>query len=136
MKVVLVDPQIPWNTGNVGRSCLGFGAELHLMQSGGGVATVEGAVDRPVALLHNQTKTEGNGLQFELVGTASERDAIGAHVVVTSGGTAAPPGIAKSWLAGREAVDGRPTAYICRGHSCSLPVGDPKNLLPLDDNPE
>jgi tRNA (cytidine/uridine-2'-O-)-methyltransferase len=29
--VVLVDPEIPWNTGNVGRSCLGFGAELHLV---------------------------------------------------------------------------------------------------------
>jgi tRNA (cytidine/uridine-2'-O-)-methyltransferase len=30
-KVVLVEPEIPWNTGNIGRSCLGFGAELHLV---------------------------------------------------------------------------------------------------------
>ncbi len=29
--VVLVDPEIPWNTGNVGRTCLGLGAELHLV---------------------------------------------------------------------------------------------------------
>lgn len=30
-RVVLVEPEIPWNTGNVGRTCLGFGAELHLV---------------------------------------------------------------------------------------------------------
>ncbi len=30
--VVLVSPEIPWNTGNVGRSCLAFGAQLHLVR--------------------------------------------------------------------------------------------------------
>ena len=30
-RVVLIDPEIPWNTGNIGRSCLGFGAELLLV---------------------------------------------------------------------------------------------------------
>ncbi len=30
--VVLVAPQIPWNTGNVGRSCLAAGAQLHLIR--------------------------------------------------------------------------------------------------------
>jgi tRNA (cytidine/uridine-2'-O-)-methyltransferase len=29
-RVVLVEPKIPFNTGNVGRTCLGAGAELHL----------------------------------------------------------------------------------------------------------
>ena len=29
--VVLIEPEIPWNTGNVGRTCLGAGAELHLV---------------------------------------------------------------------------------------------------------
>jgi tRNA (cytidine/uridine-2'-O-)-methyltransferase len=29
-QVVLVEPEIPWNTGNVGRTCLGFGADLYL----------------------------------------------------------------------------------------------------------
>lgn len=29
--VALVEPEIHWNTGNVGRSCLGFGARLHLV---------------------------------------------------------------------------------------------------------
>lgn len=30
--VVLVSPEIPANTGNVGRSCLAFGAQLHLVR--------------------------------------------------------------------------------------------------------
>lgn len=31
MRVVLIDPEIPWNTGNIGRTCLAAGAELHLV---------------------------------------------------------------------------------------------------------
>jgi tRNA (cytidine/uridine-2'-O-)-methyltransferase len=30
--VVLVHPEIPWNTGNIGRTCVGVGAELHLVE--------------------------------------------------------------------------------------------------------
>ncbi|MHC4409683.1 MAG: tRNA (cytidine(34)-2'-O)-methyltransferase [Planctomycetota bacterium] len=30
--VVLVEPEIPWNTGIAGRSCLAFGAQLHLVE--------------------------------------------------------------------------------------------------------
>lgn len=30
--VVLVHPEIHWNAGNVGRSCLAFGAQLHLVK--------------------------------------------------------------------------------------------------------
>ncbi|MBU0987943.1 MAG: tRNA (cytidine(34)-2'-O)-methyltransferase [Proteobacteria bacterium] len=30
--VVLVAPDIPWNTGNIGRTCLGAGAHLHLVK--------------------------------------------------------------------------------------------------------
>lgn len=30
--VVLVSPDIPWNTGNIGRTCLGAGADLHLIR--------------------------------------------------------------------------------------------------------
>lgn len=30
--IVLVAPEIPWNTGNAGRSCLAFGARLHLVE--------------------------------------------------------------------------------------------------------
>jgi tRNA (cytidine/uridine-2'-O-)-methyltransferase len=31
LHIVLVEPEIPWNTGNVGRTCLAVGAELHLV---------------------------------------------------------------------------------------------------------
>jgi len=31
LHVVLVEPEIPWNTGNVGRTCLALGAKLHLV---------------------------------------------------------------------------------------------------------
>lgn len=30
--VVLVSPEIHWNTGNIGRTCLGIGARLHLIE--------------------------------------------------------------------------------------------------------
>jgi len=30
--VVLVAPEVHWNTGNIGRTCLGVGAELHLIK--------------------------------------------------------------------------------------------------------
>lgn len=32
LHLVLVEPEIHWNTGNVGRTCLGVGAHLHLVQ--------------------------------------------------------------------------------------------------------
>jgi tRNA (cytidine/uridine-2'-O-)-methyltransferase len=32
LHVVLVEPEIHWNTGNAGRTCLAAGAELHLVQ--------------------------------------------------------------------------------------------------------
>lgn len=31
LNVVLIEPEIPQNTGNVGRSCVGLGARLHLV---------------------------------------------------------------------------------------------------------
>lgn len=32
LHVVLVEPEIPWNTGNAGRTCLATGARLHLIR--------------------------------------------------------------------------------------------------------
>ncbi len=32
LHIVLVQPEIPWNTGNVGRTCLAAGAQLHLVE--------------------------------------------------------------------------------------------------------
>ena len=32
LHVVLVEPEIHWNTGNAGRTCLAAGAQLHLVE--------------------------------------------------------------------------------------------------------
>ena len=54
-------------------------------------------------------------------------------VVVAAPGEA-PDGVDPAWLAGRDARDGRPTAYVCRGVACSLPVHEPDGIaaLPAD----
>lgn len=42
--------------------------------------------DRPVGLLHNETEGAGHAVVVELHGVASNRDAIGAKIVVMAGG--------------------------------------------------
>lgn len=55
-------------------------------------------LDRPAALLENRTSTSNHYVQFELVGTKSERDAIGAVVHVKSGD--------EQWVASMSAGEG------------------------------
>jgi uncharacterized protein YyaL (SSP411 family) len=57
-------------------------------------------------------------------------------VLVAEPGAPAPAGVAASWLAQRDPVDGQPTAFVCRGRSCSLPAVDPDALAPLDGEVE
>jgi len=45
-------------------------------------------------------------------------------VIVAAPGSS-PLGLDPSWLQGRTAVSNRPTAYLCRGTTCSLPITDP-----------
>jgi len=52
-------------------------------------------------------------------------------VVVASPGAPPPPGLDPAWLAGREPAGGVPTAWVCRGLRCSLPLTDPAALAPL-----
>ena len=49
-----------------------------------------------------------------------------AVVVLRSGER--PAWLEASWLEGRGAVGGRPTAYVCRGTVCSVPAHDPESL--------
>ena len=51
----------------------------------GAIDFLVGHLDQPLALLHDETRTGGNWIHLELVGTQSERDAIGARVVLTVG---------------------------------------------------
>lgn len=75
------DPSGYWQGNYLGRAM----ASLDFDRDGS-VDIIVGHLDTPVALLHNQTETDGNWIQLELVGTKSERDAVGARVVVTAGG--------------------------------------------------
>jgi hypothetical protein len=50
-------------------------------------------------------------------------------VIVARPSHPAPAGISAKWLTGREAIDGRATAYVCRGTLCSLPVREPAELV-------
>ena len=49
-------------------------------------------------------------------------------VVCLAPGAERPTGIAESWLRGREPITGRPTAWLCRGTTCSLPITEPGDL--------
>ena len=49
-------------------------------------------------------------------------------VIVHSAGQEIPTGIAASWLEGREAIDGKATAYVCHGTQCSLPALRPEEI--------
>ncbi len=56
-----------------------------------------------------------------------------AVVVVDPG--ARPEWLDPLWLEGREALQGTPTAYVCRGTVCSLPATEPAALEPLPAAP-
>jgi uncharacterized protein YyaL (SSP411 family) len=53
-------------------------------------------------------------------------------VIVAAPGAKPAAGLDPAWLAGRDSA-ARPTAYVCRGAACSLPVTDPAALEPLAD---
>jgi uncharacterized protein YyaL (SSP411 family) len=55
-------------------------------------------------------------------------------VVVVAPDAAPPAALDPSWTAGRSAVGGRATAYLCRGTTCSLPVHEPDALAALVAN--
>lgn len=50
LHVVLVHPEIPWNTGNAGRTCLAAGARLHLV--------------RPLGFFLTEAKIRRSGLDY------------------------------------------------------------------------
>ena len=59
-------------------------------------------LDRPTAIILNETDSQNHWLQLELIGTGAERDAIGAKVTVTAGG--------RTWSQWIFGGDG----YLCR----------------------
>ena len=53
---------------------------------------------------------------------------IGEDSQETGGEINAFDGIDATWVNGRETQDGRPSAYVCRGTTCSLPITQPEEL--------
>jgi uncharacterized protein YyaL (SSP411 family) len=56
----------------------------------------------------------------------ARRRATPSHLITVHAGAIRVPPSHPAF--GRPAVDGKPTAYICRGETCSLPVTDPDQL--------
>ena len=63
-------------------------------------------LDGPVELLQNQTDEAGHWVTLELVGVDSERDAIGAKVIVTNGKQKQT-----AWMIGGD-------GYMCTNEAC------------------
>ncbi|NQZ98095.1 MAG: thioredoxin domain-containing protein, partial [Myxococcales bacterium] len=54
-------------------------------------------------------------------------------VVVVAPGEKSASYLDPAWLLGRNPVNDAPTAYVCRGTACTLPVNEPAKLALLDD---
>ncbi|HKE11796.1 MAG TPA: thioredoxin domain-containing protein, partial [Myxococcota bacterium] len=50
-------------------------------------------------------------------------------VIGIAPGESTPYGVDPAWLAGRVAEEGRATAYLCHGTTCSLPVTRPEDVV-------
>ncbi|MGI9470841.1 MAG: FG-GAP-like repeat-containing protein [Rubripirellula sp.] len=88
----------------------------------GAIDFLVGHLHHPLALLHNQTRTSGHWIQFELIGTTSERDAIGARVALTMTGGEKMT----QWVT---AGDG----YLCSDEAViDFGLGDPVNLAQVE----
>jgi uncharacterized protein YyaL (SSP411 family) len=95
-----------------------------------GHANLAAAVDRyvhgPVEIVVVAEDGEGEALL-----DAARRAYVPNRVLLRLDPNAAPGAGAGALLEGRGQVDGRPTAYVCRGRACSLPVTDPDALTAL-----
>ena len=95
---------------------------------------LRGEVAGPLASLHLVQVFGYTKEQMDKVLEAVYRFPLpGDAAVEEAPGSVAPPGIDPRWLEGREAVEGRSTAYICRGTQCSLPVTNPDDLEKLEE---
>jgi hypothetical protein len=71
----------PWAVPRLGR-----GLAAGDLDNDGRVDVLIMAQDGPLAYFHNRTEAPGHSVTFLLVGTASNRDGVGARVVIHSGG--------------------------------------------------
>jgi hypothetical protein len=87
----------------------------------GSIDFLVGHLDQPLALLSNETESSGHWIQLELIGTVSERDAVGTRVVLTCGD--------QHWHAWVTAGDG----YLCTDEPViDLGLGDRSEIDRLE----
>ena len=118
----------PWQVPRLGR-----GLAVGDIDNDGRTDVLIVAENAPLALLHNRTAASGHWLTLLLEGTASNRDAVGARVVLKAGGKslmAARAGRRQLPLRERSTPSfwpGRGSGgRRCRGH---MAVGPPRSLL-------
>jgi uncharacterized protein len=78
----------------------------------------------------------GGIVELAIVGDPATADTQALLAAATAGGrrdlvvavSSDPPTSLVPLLADRVAIDGRPTAYVCRNFACRLPVTDPAAL--------
>jgi tRNA (cytidine/uridine-2'-O-)-methyltransferase len=127
LHVVLVEPEIHWNTGNAGRTCLAVGAQLHLVGKLG--FSLDDAQVRRAGLdywVRVNPRVWASWDDFERA-----LPALGAPFFFTSGGTRAFQSVTYARPAvlifGRESV-GLPPELLARRResTVSIPMRDPE----------
>ncbi|MFP6743945.1 MAG: thioredoxin domain-containing protein, partial [Alphaproteobacteria bacterium] len=113
------------------KSAYGVRAEAVVAAFAGDAARSPGGA----CALHNGNELLRTTVQVVLVGEGSETEALRRAVFETnapnrvlmavSDGATLPEGHP---AAGKTAIDGAPTAYVCRGATCSLPITAPDGL--------
>jgi uncharacterized protein len=126
--------------GVLARLYLLTGKEAYRARADALVAAFAGELGRnvfPLATLLNQNELLQNAAQLVLVGdhaspamaalrrAALDRSLPNLVLQQIASGATLPPGHP---AAGKDAVAGKPTAFLCRGQTCSLPITDPAAL--------
>jgi hypothetical protein len=116
--VTVDDPSGFWDRPSLGRSLAAVD-----WNNDGRMDLVANHLDLPASLLENQTLSDGHWLMLKIIGSKSDRDAVGAKVTVA---ISEQPGAAKT-IRGQTGADG----YLCRNDS-RLHFGLPASAQVVD----
>ena len=115
LKIVLVEPQIPQNTGNIARTCAVTGASLHLVQPMGFTVTDKHLKRAGLDYWHKLDITYYDDWADFVAKHADEQDQF--YFFTTKGNTSTAMRFTPSWTACISSLDGR--TKDCQNHSCT-----------------